>query len=284
MLKKLRERVERELRVNVALRMEDIGRGDGIKVSGRGELHLAILIEEMRREGLEFCVSRPEVITINDKDLNLLEPLEQLVIDVPEEHQGIVIEKIAKRKGEMTGMNNSGTGMMRLEFDIPTRGLIGYRNEFLTDTRGLGIMASRFVGYTPWRGEVVSRSRGSLISMDTGEATGYSLENLQNRAQLFIAPMERVYNGQIVGENSRAEDMPCNPCKRKQLTNHRSANKELDAGLKVPRRMTLDQALEWISEDELVEVTPKNIRLRKAILDAEERKKAEKKRATLNKA
>jgi GTP-binding protein len=283
MLKKLRERVERELRVNVALRMEDIGRADGIKVSGRGELHLAILIEEMRREGLEFCVSRPEVITIHDKDMNLLEPVEQLVIDVPEEHQGIVIEKLAKRKGEMTGMQNSGTGMMRLEFDIPTRGLIGYRNEFLTDTRGLGIMASRFVGYTPWRGEVISRNRGSLISMDTGEATGYSLENLQNRAQLFISPMERVYNGQIVGENSRAEDMPCNPCKRKQLTNHRSANKELDAGLKVPRRMTLDQALEWIAEDELVEVTPKNVRLRKAILDAEERKKAEKKRASLNK-
>ncbi|MBI1289902.1 translational GTPase TypA [bacterium] len=275
--RQLRERLERELKTNIALRVEDIGRADGLKVSGRGELHLGILIEEMRREQMELCVSRPEVITQRAPDGQLLEPLEKLVVDVPEDYQGIVIEKLAKRKGEMTNLVSSGTGMVRLEFDIPTRGLIGYRNEFLTDTRGLGIMASRFVGYYPWRGEVVSRTRGSMISMDTGEATGYALENLQTRGTLFVAPMEMVYEGMVVGENSRPDDMPCNPTKRKALTNHRSANKEIDGGLDVPRRMSLDQAMEWLAEDELVEVTPLNIRIRKAILNAEERKKAEKK-------
>ncbi len=280
-LRQLKERLERELRVNVALRMEDIGRADGVKVSGRGELHLAILIEEMRREGMELCVSRPEVITIHDDDGNLMEPLEQLVIDVPEESQGIVIEKIAKRKGELTSMDNTGTGIIRLSFDIPTRGLIGYRNEFLTDTKGLGIMASRFVGYGPWKGEIISRGRGSLVSMDTGEATSYALESLQQRTVLFVSPMEKVYEGMIVGENSRPEDLPCNPVRTKKLTNHRSSTKEIDTGLKVPRRLTLDQALEWIADDELVEVTPENVRLRKAILNADERRKAEKKRAAL---
>jgi GTP-binding protein len=275
-LRQLRERLERELKTNIALRVEDVGRADGLKVSGRGELHLGILIEEMRREGMEFCVSRPEVITQKDENGHLLEPMERLVIDVPEEYQGAVIEKLARRKGEMSNMMATGTGIVRLEFDIPTRGLIGYRNEFLTDTRGLGIMASRFVGYGPWRGEVVSRIRGSMISMDTGEATGYSLENLQTRGTLFIAPMDRVYEGMIIGENSRPDDMPCNPTKRKALTNHRSANKEIDGGLDVPRRMNLDQALEWIAVDELVEVTPGSIRLRKTVLNAEERKKAEK--------
>jgi GTP-binding protein len=275
-LRQLRERLERELKTNIALRVEDVGRADGLKVSGRGELHLGILIEEMRREGMEFCVSRPEVITQKDENGHLLEPMERLVIDVPEDYQGAVIEKLARRKGEMSNMMATGTGIVRLEFDIPTRGLIGYRNEFLTDTRGLGIMASRFVGYGPWRGEVVSRIRGSMISMDTGEATGYSLENLQTRGTLFIAPMDRVYEGMIIGENSRPDDMPCNPTKRKALTNHRSANKEIDGGLDVPRRMNLDQALEWIAVDELVEVTPGSIRLRKTVLNAEERKKAEK--------
>ena len=275
--RQLRERLERELKTNIALRVEDIGRADGLKVSGRGELHLGILIEEMRREGMEVCVSRPEVITQRDAEGQLLEPMERLVVDVPEDYQGTVIEKLAKRKGEMTNLVASGTGMVRLEFDIPTRGLIGYRNEFLTDTRGLGIMASRFMGYGPWRGEVISRTRGSMISMDTGEATSYSLENLQTRGTLFVAPMEMVYEGMVVGENSRPDDMPCNPTKRKALTNHRSANKEIDGGLDVPRRMTLDQAMEWLAEDELVEVTPTGIRIRKAILNAEERKKAEKK-------
>jgi GTP-binding protein len=274
--RQLRERLDREIKTNIALRVEDIGRADGLKVSGRGELHLGILIEEMRREGMEFCVSRPEVITQRDADGNLMEPMEKLVVDVPEDYQGAVIEKLARRRGELTNLIASGTGMVRLEFDIPTRGIIGYRNEFLTDTRGLGIMAARFVGYGPWRGEVQARTRGSLVSTETAEATGYALESLQERSTLFVAPMEKVYNGMIVGENSRPEDMPCNPTKRKALTNHRSANREIDGGLDVPRRMNLDQALEWIADDELVEVVPSGIRLRKTILDAEERKKAEK--------
>ncbi|NLH95186.1 MAG: translational GTPase TypA [Synergistaceae bacterium] len=273
-LRQIRDRLMREARVNVALRVEDIGRPDGIKVSGRGELHLAILIEEMRREGMEFCVSRPEVITARDEQGNLLEPIEQLIIDVPEEHQGVVIEKVSKRKGEFTSVQNLGTGMLRLEFNIPTRGLIGYRSEFLTDTRGLGIMSSRFIGYDLWRGEVAGRSRGSLVSMDTGEATSYQLENLQERGTLFISPMDRVYEGMVVGEHSRGNDLPCNPTKKKHVTNHRSATKDNTVILDVPRRLTLDTALEWIAEDELVEVTPLSVRVRKTILNHDARKKA----------
>ena len=265
MLRQLKDRLQRELRVNVALRMEDLGRSDGVKVSGRGELHLAILIEEMRREGLEFCVSRPEVITHEDADGNTLEPIEQLIIDVPEEYQGIIIEKLARRKGELRTVENAGTNVIRIEFEIPTRGLIGYRSEFLTDTRGLGIMASRFVGYGAWRGEITSRNRGSVVSMDTGPATAYSIEGLQERAVIFVEPTERVYTGQIVGENSRPDDLACNPTKRKNLTNHRSSTKDIGVTLDVPRKMSLEQAMEWIATDELVEVTPKAIRMRKAI-------------------
>ena len=277
MLRQLKERLERELCVNVALRMEDIGRPDGVKVSGRGELHLAILIEEMRREGLEFCISRPEVITHLDENDNVLEPIEQLIIDVPEEHQGIIIEKLAKRKGELITVENAGTNTIRIEFVIPTRGLIGYRSEFLTDTRGLGIMASRFTGYGAWRGDIVSRSKGSVVSIETGPATAYSLEGFQERSVIFIEPAEKIYNGQIVGENSRNKDMTCNPTKRKNLTNHRSSTKDIGVRLDVPRKMTLEQAMEWIRDDELVEVTPKSIRLRKTILDIDKRKRAEKK-------
>ena len=282
MLRQLKERLERELRVNVALRMEDIGRPDGVKVSGRGELHLAILIEEMRREGLEFCISRPEVITHQDENGNVTEPVEQLIIDVPEQYQGIIIEKLAKRKGELTSVENAGTNTIRIEFEIPTRGLIGYRSEFLTDTRGLGIMASRFVGYIPWRGDIVSRSKGSIISIETGTATAYSLEGLQERTVTFIEPMDKIYTGQIVGENSRNMDFTCNPTKRKNLTNHRASTKDIGVKLDVPRKMTLEQAMEWIRDDELVEVTPKSIRLRKAILDFDERKRAERKQLALD--
>lgn len=277
-LRQIKERLERELRVNVALRVEDLGRADGVKVSGRGELHLAILIEEMRREGMELCVSCPEVITHVDGHGRLLEPFEEIIIDVPAEFQGVVIEKVARRKGEMAAMHDTRTGLLRLEFTIPTRGLIGYRSEFLTDTRGLGIMSSRFVGYRPWAGEIAARNRGSMISMDTGDATGYSLDNLQERGTLFISPMEPVYEGMIIGENSRPGDLPCNPTKKKALTNHRAAGKDHTLALDVPRRLTLDSALEWIAADELVEVTPKNIRVRKAILGSEERKKEEKRR------
>jgi GTP-binding protein len=275
-LRQIKDRLERELRVNVALRVEDLGRPDGVKVSGRGELHLAILIEEMRREGLELCVSRPEVITHRDARGKLLEPLEQLIIDVPDEYQGTVIQELSLRKGELVAVESTRTGLVRLEFTISTRGLIGYRSDFLTETRGLGVMSSRFTGYGPWRGELPGRERGSLVSQAAGEAASYSLENLQQRATLFISPMDRVYEGMIVGENSRRDDMLCNPTKRKQLGNYRSSTKEIDAGLKVPRPLTLESALEWIADDELVEVTPKTVRVRKHILSAEERKKAAK--------
>lgn len=273
-LRQLKARIERETKTDPALRMEDLGRPDGIKVSGRGELHLGILIEEIRREGSEICVSRPEVIVQQDSKGRTLEPMEDLVIDVPEEYQGIVIQKLAMRKGELKNMENGGTGVLRLEFRIPTRGLIGYRGEFLTDTRGLGILASRFVGYGPWCGEVNARSRGSLVSMDTGPATGYALENLQERGLLFIKPGDNIYNGQVVGESSRSKDIPCNPSKRKQQNNMRSATKDMKIVLDVPRIMTVDTAMEWISPDELVEVTPLNVRIRKMILDADQRKKA----------
>jgi GTP-binding protein len=282
MLRQLKDRLERELRVNVALRMEDIGRPDGVKVSGRGELHLAVLIEEMRREGLEFCISRPEVITHKDEDGNVSEPLEQLIIDVPEEYQGIVIEKIAKRKGELTTVENAGTNTIRIEFEIPTRGLIGYRSEFLTDTRGLGIMTSRFISYIPWCGNIASRNRGSIVSIETGLATAYALEGLQERSVIFIDPMDKIYNGQIVGENSRNMDMPCNPTKKKHLTNHRSSTKDIGVKLDVPLKMTLEQAMGWIRDDELVEVTPKFIRIRKAILDVDDRKKAKKRQTIMD--
>ncbi len=275
-LRQLKDRLAREVRVNVALRVEDLNRPDGVKVSGRGELHLAILIEEMRREGMELCVSRPEVITQRDAKGHLLEPVEQLIVDVPEEYQGTVIRELSLRKGELVAVSSTGTGLMRLEFTISTRGLIGYRSDFLTETRGLGVMSSRFTGYGPWRGGLPSRERGSLVSQAAGETASYSLENLQQRATLFVSPMDRVFEGMIVGENSRADDMLCNPTKRKQLGNYRSSTKEIDAGLKVPRPLTLESALEWIADDELVEVTPKTIRVRKAILSGEQRKKAEK--------
>lgn len=273
-LRQLKARVERETKTDPALRMDELGRPDGIKVSGRGELHLGILIEEIRREGSEICVSRPEVILQYDAKGRKLEPMEELIIDVPEEYQGIVIQKLAPRKGELKNMENYGTGVLRLIFRIPTRGLIGYKGEFLTDTRGLGIIASRFIGYGEWVGEITSRSRGSLVSMDSGTATAYALENLQERGVLFIKPGDAVYNGQVVGESSRGKDIPCNPSKRKQQTNYRSATKDMMTILDVPRIMTVDTALEWISEDELVEVTPLNVRIRKMILNADERKKA----------
>lgn len=273
-LRQLKSRIERETKTDPALRMEDLGRPDGIKVSGRGELHLGILIEEIRREGSEICVSRPEVIVQHDSKGRTLEPMEELIIDVPEEYQGIVIQKLAPRRGELKNMENSGTGVLRLEFSIPTRGLIGYRGEFLTDTRGLGILASRFVGYGEWMGEINSRSRGSLVSMDTGPATSYALDNLQERGTLFIKPGDPIYNGQVVGEASRLKDIPCNPSKRKQQNNMRSATKDMKTVLDVPRTVTVDTALEWIADDELVEVTPLSVRIRKMILDADQRKKA----------
>ncbi|GMW02671.1 MAG: GTP-binding protein [Candidatus Hydrogenedentota bacterium] len=280
-IRELRDRLARELRTNVALRVEEINRADGVKVSGRGELHLAILIEEMRREGMELCVSAPEIITHKDSHGKTLEPYEEVIIDIPMDFQGSVMEKLARRKGDMKNLFMERDNAIRLEFHIPTRGLLGYRTEFLTDTRGLGIMTSRFIGYYPWAGEIASRNKGSMISMDQGDATAYSLENLQERGTLFIKPMTPVYNGMIIGESSRPGDFPCNPTKAKKLTNHRSATKDMTTTLDVPRLLTLDTALEWIAQDELVEVTPKNVRMRKAILDHEMRKREEKRQSSL---
>jgi GTP-binding protein len=276
-LRQLKARIERETKSDPALRMEDIGRADGVKVSGRGELHLGILIEEIRREGSELAVSRPEVIVQYDSNGKKLEPMEEVMIDVPEEYQGIVIQKLALRKGELVNMENTGTGTLRMLFKISTRGLIGYRGEFLTDTRGLGIMASRFVGYDEWVGEITSRSHGSLVSMETGTATAYSLHNLQERGRLFIKPGDEIYNGQVVGEAARDMDLACNPAKRKQQVNFRSATKDMIVVLDVPKIMNVDNALEWIGEDELVEVTPNNVRIRKMILNLDERRKSQKK-------
>jgi GTP-binding protein len=274
-LRQLRDRLDRELRTNVALRVEDSERGDGLKVSGRGELHLAILIEEMRREGMELCVSPPEIITHRDKHGKLLEPFEELTIDVPMEYQGTVIEKVSLRKGQLENVENNDAGLIRMTFKIATRGLIGYRNEFLTDTRGLGVMAARFTAYGPWCGDVIARNQGSMICMEAGVTTSYSLENLQQRGTLFLSSMVLVYEGMIIGENSRAIDFPCKPTKKKALTNHRASGKDHSTGLDVPRILTLDTALEWIAPDELVEVTPQSVRVRKAILKTELRKQEE---------
>src|SRR6056297_90835 len=271
-LRQLKARIEKEMQTNVALHMEDLGRPDGVKVSGRGELHLAILIEEMRREGMEFCVSRPEVIT-EVLEGKVFEPMEELTIEIPEEFQGVIFDKLSRRKARMVNMNNPQTGMLQIEFRIPTRGLIGYRSEFLTDTRGLGIMSSCFNGYGPWTGEINPRNRGSMISIETGEATGYQLDNLQQRGTLFIKPLERIYEGMIIGEHSRPGDMTCNPAKKKQVTNHRASTKDMGIKLDVPRILNLEKAIEWIDGDELVEITPQSVRVRKAITSENERKK-----------
>lgn len=273
-LRQLKDRLFKETRRNVALRVEDIGRADGVKVSGRGELQLAVLLENLRREGMELCVSRPEVITKRDEAGRLLEPFVTLVVDVPQEFSGVVIEKLAGRKGVMKSMGANTQGGTRLEFDIPTRGLIGYRNDFLTDTRGEGIMSARFDRYDMWAGELAHRSRGSMIAMESGEVTSYQIENLQNRGSLFVQPQEKIYAGQIVGENSHPHELQCNPCKKKQVSNMRSSTKEQYVRIKAFRKLSLDEGLEWIAGDELVEITPKSIRLRKALLCEDARKKA----------
>ena len=262
----LKDRLMKELESNVSLRVEETESTDSFKVSGRGELHLSVLIETMRREGFEFMVSRPSVI-YKEIDGVKCEPVEELVIDVPDEFTGNVIEKLGMRKAEMTNMIVGQQGYTRLEFKIPARGLIGYRSEFMTDTKGNGMMNHVFSGYEPFKGEIAARNKGSLIAFETGKSVTYGLFNAQERGTLFIGAGVDVYQGMIVGENPRPEDMEVNVCKEKHLTNTRASGSDDALRLVPPRVFSLEQAIEYIGEDELVEVTPKNIRLRKKILD-----------------
>jgi len=262
----LRERLFKELESNVALRVEETGSTDTFKVSGRGELHLSVLIENMRRQGYEFQVSQPTVITTTDENGNVCEPYEQLVIDAPNEYTGVVIERVSERKGEMKSLIPFGEGYSRIEFIIPTRGLIGYRSELLTSTKGTGILNSIFDSYQPQKSVISSRNRGSLVAWEDGEATAYGLFNAQDRGEMFITTGCKVYEGMIVGENSRGDDMVINVCKKKQLTAIRSTGADEALRLTPPRQMTLERCLDFIAKDELLEVTPKNLRLRKMIL------------------
>jgi GTP-binding protein len=271
--RQVRERLFRELEKNVALRVVDTDQTDTFQVSGRGELHLSILMETMRREGYEFQVSRPRVITKVDEEGNRLEPYEELIIDIPQETMGIVMEKIGPRRAEMLDMRSGGVGATRLRFKIPARGLFGYRSEFLTDTRGEGTLNHRFLEYGPWAGPIPGRRRGVLVADREGETVAYALFNLQERATMFVSPGDPVYAGMIVGEHVRPGDLDVNVCKGKKLTNIRAAGADENVRLEPPRELTLELALEFIEEDELLEVTPEALRLRKRELDPNARKK-----------
>ena len=270
----LRDRLFRELNTDVSLRVEETESADMFKVCGRGELHLSVLIENMRREGYEFAVSKAEVLYKEDENGKKLEPMELVYVDVPDEFSGAVIEKLSMRKGELLNMNPSGTGYTRLEFSIPSRGLIGYRDEFMTDTKGNGILNQLFDGYGPYKGDIQYRTLGSLIAFETGEAVAYGLFNAQERGLLFIGPGERVYSGMVVGQNPKNLDIEVNVCKRKQLTNTRASGSDDALKLTPPKVMSLEQALEFIDTDELLEVTPEHLRIRKKILDPLQRKRS----------
>ena len=270
----LRDRLFRELNTDVSLRIEETETTESFKVSGRGELHLSVLIENMRREGYEFAVSKAEVLYKYDERNKQLEPMERAIVDVPEEFAGSVIEKLSQRKGELQGMSAANGGYTRLEFLIPSRGLIGYRSEFLTDTKGNGIINTIFEEYGPYRGDIQYRKQGSLIAFESGESITYGLYNAQERGTLFIGPGEKVYGGMIVGQNGKAEDIEVNVCKRKQLTNTRSSGADDALKLVTPRNLSLEQALEFIDTDELLEVTPLSLRIRKKILDPTQRMRA----------
>ena len=274
----LRDRLYRELNTDVILRVEDTDSTDCFKVSGRGELHLSVLIENMRREGYEFAVSKAEVIYKHDENGHLLEPMERAYIDVPEEYSGTVIEKLSFRKGELQNMSapNSG-GTMRLEFLVPSRGLIGFRDGFMTDTKGTGVINTAFEGYGPYKGDIAYRKTGSLIAFEAGESITYGLFNAQMRGPLFIGPGVQVYEGMVVGENPKGGDIELNVCKKKQMTNTRASGSDEALKLVPHKELTLEQALDFIENDELVEVTPKNIRIRKKILDPKQRMRANKK-------
>ncbi len=268
----LRDRLMREVETNVSMRVEETDSADCFKVSGRGELHLSILIETMRRQGYEFQISRPEVITIQQNG-ETYEPVEHLVVDVPDEYVGSIMEKLGTRKAEMTNMHSASLGYTRLDFMIPSRGLIGYRTEFMTDTRGNGTLNHVFHGYEPWKGEIRSRLRGSLCAWETGESVTYGLYNAQDRGTLFIGPGVPVYEGMVVGESARGEDITINVCKKKQVTNMRASGSDESLRLTPPLNLSLEQCMEFIGDDELVEVTPKSIRIRKKMLDSEMRAK-----------
>ena len=272
---KIAERLEAEMKTNIAMKYENAGEGK-FKVSGRGELQITILAENMRREGFEFCLGRPEVI-VREIDGVKCEPFEHLVIDAPDDCTGTVIEKLGKRKAEMKAMNPTGDGQTRIEFEIPARGLIGFRSQFLTDTKGEGVMNHSFLEFRPLSSGEIRRSNGALISMENGVALAYSLWNLQDRGVLFCSPQDKVYVGMIIGEHSRTNDLEVNPIKGKNLTNVRASGSDDAIKLVPPRKNTLERALEWIEEDELVEVTPENIRVRKRYLDPNVRKRMSKK-------
>jgi len=272
--RQVRDRLFRELERNVALKVQDTESPDTWAVAGRGELHLGILMETMRREGYEFQVSRPRVITRIGEGGERLEPYEELMIDVPEEYIGTVIEKLGPRRSELTEMKNPGQGMVRMTFRIPARGLFGYRSEFLTDTRGTGVMHHRFLDYGPWAGPLAGRKNGVLVADRVGSVVAFALGNLQERAQMFVTPGDEVYEGMVAGENSRPGDMDVNVTKEKKLTNMRTTASDENVQLEPPRQITLEYALEYIEEDELIEVTPKSIRLRKRALAATDRKRA----------
>lgn len=270
----LRDRLFRELNTDVSLRVEETDTTEAFKVSGRGELHLSVLIENMRREGYEFAVSKAEVLYKEDENGKRLEPMELTYIDVPEEFSGIVIEKLSQRKGELLNMGAGAGGYTRLEFSIPSRGLIGYRGDFMTDTKGNGIINSIFNGYGPYKGDIQYRKQGSLIAFESGESVTYGLFNAQERGTLFIGPGETVYSGMVIGQNPKAEDIELNVCKKKQLTNTRSSSADEALRLTPPRILSLEQALDFIDTDELLEVTPEHLRIRKKILDPTLRKRA----------
>ena len=272
---KIKDRLLKEMQTNIAMRCEEMGEGK-FKVSGRGELQITILAENLRREGFEFSISRPEVI-VKEEDGVKMEPFEHLVIDTPQDFSGAIIEKLGRRKAEMKAMNPMGEGYTRLEFEIPARGLIGYRSEFLTDTKGEGVMNHSFLEFRPFSGSVESRSNGALISMENGEATAFSLFNIQERGVLFINPQTKVYVGMVIGEHSRDNDLDVNPIKSKHLTNMRASGSDDAIKLVPPRELTLERALEWIEDDEILEITPLNIRIRKKYLDPTQRKRMAKK-------
>ena len=270
----IRDRLFKELNTDVSLRVEETDSADSFKVSGRGELHLSVLIENMRREGYEFAVSKAEVLYNTDENGKKTEPMEQAYIDVPDEFTGVVIEKLSQRKGELQNMGSISGGYTRLEFKIPSRGLIGYRGDFMTDTKGNGIINTIFCGYEPYRGDIQYRKLGSLIAFESGESVAYGLFSAQERGSLFIGPGEKVYSGMVIGQCSRGEDIELNVCKKKHLTNTRSSSADEALTLTPPRILSLEHALDFIDTDELLEVTPESLRIRKKILDPTLRKRA----------